>query len=102
LTVAERAGKILLVHSSVTIINHIQAMQFAQAFLGLQATAVQGVELVHRFRHHRSICGFGSVPGLGSDSHLSQPDSLNMSGYTLGVSLPKRFGKSVVSLFIQV
>ena len=56
---------------------------------------MQGVELVHRFRHHRSICGFGSVPGLGSDSHLSQPDSLNMSGYTLGISLPKRVGKSV-------
>ena len=85
----------MLVHSSVTIINHIQAMQFAQSFLGLHATALQGVDLVQRFQHHRSICGLCSDPGLGSDIHLSSPDSLNMSGVTLGVSLPKPHGKSV-------
>jgi hypothetical protein len=68
----------------VTIINYIQAMQFAQAFLGLHATALQGVELVQRFQHHRSICGLGSDPGLGSDKLHSLPDSLNMSGDTLG------------------
>ena len=89
LSVAERAGQILLVHSAVTIIHHIGAMKFAQAFLGLHSIAVRGFDLVHRFRLHRGIRGLGSAPRFGSVSHQCPPDSLNMSGITLGVSLPK-------------